>query len=102
MKIPNFILIFFLSASFISANGNNIKTYEGIAERSKAGLVVGGVMITSLTEEEMEKYTGKKLRVRGLVETNHKWRISEDDTVRKQGFNMPVMYRVISIEVISN
>ncbi len=95
-----FIFVFVYTGSSVS--GNDIKTYEGIAERSKAGLVVGGVMITSLTEEEMDRYTGKKLRVKGLVENSHRWRINEGEPVKKQGFNMPVMYKVISIEVTGN
>jgi len=102
MKKVSVILLLSLVYSSLPLSGNESKTYEGIAERSKAGLVVGGVMITSLTEEEMEKYTGKRLRVRGIVESNHRWRASDDDPVKKQGFNMPVMSKIISIEVINN
>jgi hypothetical protein len=102
MRIMHLILTILFICAVFPVNGNNTKTYEGIAERSKAGLVVGGVMITSLTEEEIEKYTGKKLRIRGIVETTHRWRVNEDDPVKKQGFNLPVMFKVISIEVIEN
>lgn len=102
MKKISLLLLLVLVYSSLPLSGNEIKIYEGIAERSKAGLVVGGVMITSLTEEEMEKYTGKRLRVRGMVESNHRWCVNDDDPVKKQGFNMPVMYKIISIEVIKN
>jgi len=102
MKTVSVIFLIAMIYSSLPLSGNEAKTYEGIAERSKAGLVVGGVMITSLTEEEMKKYTGKLLRVRGIIDSNHRWRVSNDDPVKKQGFNMPVMYKIISIEVIKN
>lgn len=83
-------------------NSSDIKVLEGIAMRSKAGLVVCGVMITSLSEEEMNNYEGKKLRITGHVAVNHKWKIDESDPVKRQGFNMPAMYKVISIEIMKD
>lgn len=101
--MKNFLFLLPLMAALCSpllSKENNIKTIEGTAQRSKAGLVVEGIMITPLSEEEMNSYEGKKIRVTGYIAVNHKWRIDESDPVKRQGFNMPVMYKVISIEII--
>ncbi len=94
------LLLLALLCSQLFSKDNDIKTVEGIAQRSKAGLVVDEVMVTSLTEEEMNKYENKKIRVTGHVTVNHKWKIDESDPAKRQGFNMPVMHKIISIEII--
>ncbi len=86
--------------SGLAAEEKDLKIYEGIAERSKAGLVVSGVMITSLPESDLDKYAGKLVKVKGYVSYKHAFQIDENDPVKKQGFNMPVMYKVVSIEIV--
>ncbi|HOP62669.1 MAG TPA: hypothetical protein PK358_08835 [Spirochaetota bacterium] len=100
-QVMRLLLPVIISAA-MALQASDIRTYEGVAERSKAGLVVAGVMITTMPEEDIEKFAGKRLRVRGLVEKNHKWRVDDKDPVKRQGFNMPVMYEVISIEIIED
>lgn len=41
--------------------------FSGTAQESKAGLVVDGVMITSLNSEDIRKYAGKKVKVKGVI-----------------------------------
>jgi len=88
----------------------NIQTVVGLAQVSKAGLVVGSVMIMNLTAEEMESYNGKYVRARGVISNDHPWMLDMEDTgenddpddtvIRKQGFTMPAMVEVIEISVV--
>lgn len=98
-KTAALLVIFYLYYGF-SASEEAAKVYEGIAVRSKAGLVVAGVMITSLPESDMVRYAGKYVRVKGYVKFNHQFRVDENDPVKKQGFNMPLMYKVLSIDIV--
>lgn len=62
---------------------------SGIAQESKAGLVVDGVMITSLSAEEIKRYAGKKVRVKGLAGSKKEniYRYSQD-------YTMPTLVRL--------
>ncbi|HNO25534.1 MAG TPA: hypothetical protein PKK94_21310, partial [Leptospiraceae bacterium] len=62
------------------------RTLTGTAQESKAGLVVDGVMITSLSAEEIKRYAGKKVRVKGLVGSKN-----ENIDRYSQGYTMPTL-----------
>ena len=101
MKNILFAVIILIAVCGSALNSESILiTVEGEAVRSKGGLVVGSIMITDMTEEKMDLYSGKYLRVKGYVEKNHRWKVNENDVIKKQGFNMPAMTKVISVEVI--
>lgn len=81
-----------------------LSTIEGKADLSKAGLVVDGVIITTIDPNEIDQYVGKYVRVRGWIEEDHPLLIEpgppKKDEPIKQGFTFPLMRTVESIEII--
>ncbi|MFW5770928.1 MAG: hypothetical protein ACOCX9_05795 [Spirochaetota bacterium] len=114
MKITISTILLMTSFVFLCCTSSpaerNIQTVEGTAQLSKAGLVVGSVMIMNLSADEMESYNGKYVRARGVISYDHPWMIdteitgknndSDDTVIRKQGFTMPAMVEVIEISVV--
>jgi len=114
MKITISTILLMTSFIFLCCTSSpaeqNIQTVEGVAQISKAGLVVGSVMIMNLSAEEMESYNGKYVRARGVISYDHPWMLDMDATgendepddtvIRKQGFTMPAMVEVIEISVV--
>lgn len=100
------ITMFMLACCAGTMSNNDIQTIEGIAQRSKAGLVVDGVMIIDAGEDMVEKYAGKRVRVKGVISKDHPWQIPENNEDKnvpiRQGFNMPVMTEVLEITVLNN
>jgi len=79
---------------------NNTITVEGIAEVSKAGLVVGGVMLLDYPDKEM--YEGKYVKVTGVIEKENPFKLKEYKKGEpvNQGFDMPVMKTINFFDII--
>ena len=74
---------------------------RGVAEESKSGLVVNGVMILGLSQPDIDRFRGKQVQAIGCLERNHPFRIDSSAKEKKQGFDMPVLSRITSISIIS-
>lgn len=101
-KMAAMALLAFFAACRAPETGTGTITVEGIAARSKGGLVVDGVMLPVPDERDRDAYAGERVRVRGAIEKDHPQRITGPgkNGEYRQGFDMPVMYRIDSIEVI--
>ncbi len=100
------ITILSLACCAGTMSNSDIQTIEGIAQRSKAGLVVDGVMIIDADEDMVEKYAGKRVRIKGVISKDHPWQVPENNEDKnvpiRQGFNMPVMTEVHDISIVKN
>jgi len=78
----------------------NIIIVEGIAEVSKAGLVIEGVMLLDFPEKE--KYKGKYVRAAGIIDKDHPFKLNKYKKGEpvNQGFDMPVMIKIQFFEII--
>lgn len=83
---------------------NEIITIKGYAEDSKSGLIVDGIVLIEIDpgDERFDKYVGKYLKVKGYVTYDHPWKpkVSEYNLV-PQGFTLPVMSKITSIEILA-
>lgn len=91
MKKKFFSLVFFWILCTLPVSAKKAKSiiFSGTAQESKAGLVVKGVMITSLSAEEIQKYSGKKVKVKGVVEKR-----KENPDRYSQDYTMPTLVRL--------
>lgn len=79
---------------------DNIITVEGVAEVSKAGLVIAGVML--LDYPDKEKYEGKYVKAAGIINKDHQFKLKvyKKGEPVNQGFDMPIMTKIHSFEII--
>lgn len=75
-------------------------TIEGVAENSKAGVVVNGVILMGVPEGD-ERYIGKKVKVTGtyLDQDSDFLPVVDENGAISQGHSLPIL-TVQSIEVI--
>lgn len=84
---------FSLSASK-SKHQEKKRVIYGIAQESKAGLVVEGIMITSLTADDIKKFSGKRVKAKGIIRKR-----KENPDKYSQDFTMPEMIKLEWIRI---
>lgn len=84
---------FSLSASK-SKHQEKSRIISGIAQESKAGLVIEGVMITSLNADDVQKFAGKKVKAKGIIRKK-----KENPDKYSQDFTMPEMIKLEWIRI---
>jgi len=94
------IFTILLSCASAPVTDGGPSTIEGQAYLSRAGLVVSGVLLVDLPERDAEKLAGKVLRVKGFIEKEHPWKTVREGEPQRTGFDMPVMRKIASIEML--
>jgi hypothetical protein len=73
---------------------------KGLAEESKAGLVVDGVVLIEL--EDFEKYIGKNVIAEGKVNTDHPWSCNKPRKLITPCFDGPVLQDMKYIKIVDS